>query len=66
MATELESVPAGGQNLECVVWSLRWGWQEGLHEGTARHSEKRGGFRTGTEVQLGNKGNACRKWPGAK
>lgn len=35
MAIELESVPAGGQNLECEVWSLRWGWQEGLHEGMA-------------------------------
>ena len=35
MAIELESVPAGGENLECEVWSLRWGWQEGLHEGMA-------------------------------
>ena len=30
MAIELESVPACGQNLECEVWSPRWGWQEGL------------------------------------
>lgn len=35
MAIELESVPACGQNLECEVWSPRWGWQEGLHEGMA-------------------------------